>query len=138
MVEKARKVLCLYLSYVASVLKDKSSKLMTEARGLDDVLKPSQIGRHLHAIWTTASNFTLPENHHVTQPESWNHHTQRWRKTMVMESQTQTLVWLWYGKDHSFTVKPAFSVGSNLKPSAARKELSYLTMAQQKATYIIN
>ncbi|WZY75293.1 hypothetical protein YC2023_021677 [Brassica napus] len=25
--------------------------------------------------------------------------------------------------DHSFTVKPAFSVGSNLKPSAARKEL---------------
>ncbi|CAF2070395.1 unnamed protein product [Brassica oleracea] len=25
--------------------------------------------------------------------------------------------------EHSFTVKPAFSVGSNLKPSAARKEL---------------
>ncbi|CAG7892050.1 unnamed protein product [Brassica rapa] len=49
MVEKARKVLCLYLSYVASVLKDKSSKLMTEARGLDDVVK-SQIGRHLHAL----------------------------------------------------------------------------------------
>ncbi|CAF2160722.1 unnamed protein product [Brassica rapa] len=136
MVEKARKVLCLYLSYVASVLKDKSSKLMTEARGLDDVVK-SQIGRHLHALDNGIKLHALPENHHVTQPESWNHHT-RWRKTMVMESQTQTLVWLWYGKDHSFTVKPAFSVGSNLKPSAARKELSYLTMAQQKATYIIN
>ena len=27
------------------------------------------------------------------------------------------------GEEHSFIVKPAFSVGSNLKPSAARKEL---------------
>ncbi|XP_033138430.1 uncharacterized protein LOC117125625 isoform X2 [Brassica rapa] len=82
----------------------------------------SQIGRHLHALDNDIKLHALPEKHHVTQPESWNHHT-LWRKTMVMESQTQTLVWLWNGQKHSFTVKPDFSVGSNQKPSAARKEL---------------
>ncbi|KAJ4894749.1 Uncharacterized protein Rs2_21543 [Raphanus sativus] len=41
-------------------------------------------GHHqLHAL--------LPEKHHVTPPESWNHHTP-WRKTMVMENQRQKLV----------------------------------------------
>ncbi|KAH0890535.1 hypothetical protein HID58_052964 [Brassica napus] len=38
----------------------------------------------------------LPEKHLMTLPESWNHHTP-WRKTMVMESQTQTLVALVWG-----------------------------------------
>lgn len=36
------------------------------------------------------------EKHHMTLPESWNHHTS-WRKMMVMESQTQTLVALVWG-----------------------------------------
>ena len=57
----------------------------------------SQIGRHLHALDNDIKLHALPEKHHMTQPESWNHHTP-WRKTMVMESQTQTLVWLWYGE----------------------------------------
>ncbi|WZZ41383.1 hypothetical protein YC2023_037642 [Brassica napus] len=40
----------------------------------------------------------LPEKHLMTLPESWNHHTP-WRKTMVMESQTQTLVALVWGEE---------------------------------------
>ncbi|KAG5390186.1 hypothetical protein IGI04_031727 [Brassica rapa subsp. trilocularis] len=55
----------------------------------------SQSTRHLHALDKYIKPHVLPEKHNVTLPESWNHHTP-WRKTKVMESQTQThvaLVW---------------------------------------------
>ena len=56
----------------------------------------SQRARHLHALDKAIKLYVLPEKHHMTLPESWNHHTP-WRKTVVMESQTQTLVALVWG-----------------------------------------
>ncbi|KAG5387325.1 hypothetical protein IGI04_038795 [Brassica rapa subsp. trilocularis] len=121
MVEKARKVLCLYMSYVASVLKDKSSKLMTEARGLDDVVKPepnrqtSPCAGQRHQTSRSAGEPSRDtarelEPSHALEEDDGNG-----------ESNANTGVALeWSG---SLIHREACSVGSNLKPSAARKEL---------------